>query len=396
MPGFASRSATLLLVVLVAGCGSTTGSGTAGSESGSEPPARPPDDFSITEGMPSNDSGEPIAAGADGVGMRMLDFCGVRPLRGLAVVDRVTATSSGPEYSATRDLMVLADARQAAVLAAQVLDAARACPVEESGPGSEVLTEVRRSTAAPAAATVVHTYRTGGRVGVGAEIIEVVPVGATLLVTSAYGEWSPGPILDEGITQGVEALAPVLAAMRGGQPVPTATIPADFPLDLDLPRDDGDHDVTSPSPGADGVGEVEVCGSIVWPAGAVEARLATDAHGPEHVDARDLVVLADADVATTVPPQVRGVVEACTDAPAHQVWTLHEADTGHDSVTFSLTWDDGPGASVFQLTRVGSALLLTHVYGEGLLDPIGPTLRERTVLTREIAPAMCVFTADGC
>ena len=181
-----------------------------------------------------------------------------------------------------------------------------------------------------------------------------------------------------------------------GDPVPAPTIPADFPLDLDLPEADGDHTVTPPSPEADGVGEVEVCGSTVWPAGAAVARLATNAHGPEHVDARELVVLPDADVASTVLPQVRGVVQACTDAPAHQVWTVHDVDTGHDSVTFSLTWDDGPGASVFQLTRVGSGLLLTHVYGEGMLDTLGPTLRDRTALTRAVAPAMCAFTADGC
>jgi hypothetical protein len=260
-----------------------------------------------------------------------------------------------------------------------------------------VLTEVRGSAAAPAAATVVHTYRTRGRVGVGAEIIEVVPVGSAVLVTSAYAEWSPGPILDDGITRDIEALAPVLEAMRAfGGPTSAATIPADLPLDLDLPEADGDHDVAPPSPEADGVGEVEVCGSTVWPAGATEARLATNAHGPEHTDARDLVVLADADVASTVVPQVRGVVEACTDGPAHQVWTLHGADTGYDSVTFSLTWDDGPGASVFQLTRVGRALLFTHMYGEGLLDTVGPTVRERTALTRGIAPAMCAFTAAGC
>jgi len=45
---------------------------------------------------------------------------------------------------------------------------------------------------------------------------------------------------------------------------------------------------------------------------------------------------------------------------------------------------------------VGSGLLLTHVYGEGMLDTLGPTLRDRTALTRAVAPAMCAFTADGC
>ena len=174
-----------------------------------------------------------------------------------------------------------------------------------------------------------------------------------------------------------------------------AVVPADVPLDVGLPADGGDYDVEAPSAEADGIGEVEVCGSVVWPPGAAEARLATSASGPEHVDARELVV-PDTDVAATVVPRVREVVEACTDAPEHQVWTLHEADTGHESVTFSLTWSVGLGASVFQVTRVGDALLMTHRYGEGMLETIDPTVRERTALTREIAPAMCAITPGAC
>jgi hypothetical protein len=36
------------------------------------------------------------------------------------------------------------------------------------------------------------------------------------------------------------------------------------------------------------------------------------------------------------------------------------------------------------------------VYGEGTLDGADRTVRERTGLTRRIAPAMCAFTATGC
>jgi hypothetical protein len=190
--------------------------------------------------------------------------------------------------------------------------------------------------------------------------------------------------------------APTEASSEPTPSEPVATVPADFPLDVDLPADGGDYDVTAPSAEADGVGEVEVCGSVVWPPGAAAARLAASASGPEHVDARELVVPgSDVDV-TTVVPRVREAVEACTDAPQHQVWTLHETDTGHESVTFSLTWSVGLGASVFQVTRVGDALLMTHGYGEGMLESIDPTVQERTALTREIAPAMCDLTADAC
>lgn len=217
---------SVMLVLAVGGCGSQpagpdvepAGSTGTSAPATAGPATTVPGDFPLTEGMPPNDSGEDIAAGPRGVGMRMLDFCGTRPLRALELSDRATAASSGPEYSSTRDLMVFADPGRASAVAAQVLDAARGCPVEASGPGSELLTEVRASDAGPGAATVVHTYATEGRVGVGAEIIEVVPVGTALLVTSAYAEWSPGPVLDDGIAQGRQALTPVLEAMRAFGP----------------------------------------------------------------------------------------------------------------------------------------------------------------------------------
>lgn len=215
-----SRTATalLLLTLVVGGCGSRGGPDpepVAGSPS--PPPSgvtAVPEDFPITEGMPPNDSGDDIAYGPDDLGLRMLDFCGTLPLRGVDTTDRLTAASSGPEYSSTRDLMVFADAERAAAATARLLDAAQTCPVEESGPGGERLTDVRASPAGPGAATVVHTYATDGQVGLGAEIIEVVPMGTALLVTSSYGEWSPGPLLDQGVADGIDALAPVLEAMR--------------------------------------------------------------------------------------------------------------------------------------------------------------------------------------
>ena len=140
-----NAAALLLLVLAAGGCGSPPTVPVAESDASRAPASAPadpaiavPGDFPLTEGMPPNESGEDIVvAGARGVGMRMLDFCGTRPLRGLELADRATAASSGPEYSSTRDLMVFADPQRASAVAAQVLDAAHGCPVEESGPDSE-------------------------------------------------------------------------------------------------------------------------------------------------------------------------------------------------------------------------------------------------------------------
>ena len=151
------------------------------------------------------------------------------------------------------------------------------------------------------------------------------------------------------------------------------------------------------------MGEVEVCGST-----AVAGREPT--RGPardERPRAFNTGTPATSSCWPTptsrlavVPAQVRGRRSGrAPTAPPTQVWTLHGADTGYDSVTFSPHLEaTGPGASVFQLTRVGDGpcLLTPRGTARGCSTTIGPTVRERTALTRGIAPAMCAFTAAGC
>ena len=60
---------------------------------------------------------------------------------------------------------------------------------------------------------------------------------------------------------------------------------------------------------------------------------------------------------------IRRPAEECR-AVDSQVWTPLEEETGWDSVTMGLSHDDGLGSSVFQFTRVGSAV---HLHRRRLL-----------------------------
>ena len=80
----------------------------------------------------------------------------------------------------------------------------------------------------------------------------------------------------------------------------------------------------------------------------------------------------------------------------HQVWTVLDRDTGYDTVTVGLTYDDGLGSSVFQVTRVGTARLMVQTYGEGSLASLDEQADGVTATTGTIVPAMCVFTKTGC
>ena len=189
----------------------------ASSSATAATPATPPvvvipDDFPITDQMSSEDD-TAISVSPQSVGMRALNLCGRKPLRGLKPTDRLAAEASGNEYSNTRDLMLFADVEQPAAVLADIRSSAAACPADALGPGSRLLTEVRDSTFGPDASVLVHTYEQDGKVGIGAEIIGVVQVGRALLVTSSYAEWDPATNLDEGIADESERLAETVAAM---------------------------------------------------------------------------------------------------------------------------------------------------------------------------------------
>jgi len=364
-----------------------------------------PDDFPLSDGMVSEAYDE-ISISPQSVGMRALDFCGRKPLRGLALA----AEASGNEYANTRDLMLFAETGPPAAVLADIRTAATACPADPTGPGSRLLTEVRDSSFGATAATVIHTFEQDGDVGIGAEIIEVVQIDRALLVTSAYAEWDPATNLDEGITEEAGRLEETVAAMSifedsspGAARAPALAvtptpIPDDFPLALRIAENESDGEQPVPDPDAEGVSKVKACGEQLWPLAParVEDRLAVRATGPEYVDARELVSMRGARVAVRAVARIRTALAHCTKPVRGAVWTVHRAYTGYDSVTFTLTYTRGLGASVFQVLRVGKGVLITHVYGEGMLETSGPNIRRQTRLGRDLAAYICVFARAGC
>ncbi|EON23003.1 hypothetical protein CF8_3096 [Nocardioides sp. CF8] len=208
-----------LLTLALTGCSQEHEPGPGKPPGSSSPATVIPEDFPLADEMHDD-----VHVSAQSVGMRSLDFCGRKPLRGLAPADRLAAEASGDEYASTRDLMLFDDTSRPEAVVRDVRAAAIACPAEEVGPGARLLTEVRESSFGPAAATVVHTYEQDGEVGVGAEVIEVVQVGRALLVTSTYGEWDPANNLDEGITEDADLLAATVEAMAAFEgALPAAT-----------------------------------------------------------------------------------------------------------------------------------------------------------------------------
>ncbi|GAA1925669.1 hypothetical protein [Nocardioides hwasunensis] len=426
----AIATAALAGTLAVAGCGerapddaSSGGAGDAADATGTTSPATGttgavgaiPDDFPLADGMGGPQ--DTIVTSRSGTGLRDLTLCGTTPLRGLPTRDRMVADNSGGEAADTRELVLLGDPGQAAALATTISELPTTCGATETSGRTETTTEVRRSPFGPSpAATLVQTYTLDGEPGPGATIIQVVPAGAALLATSTYGEWGADD-LEAQISSTAEPLARTVASLAvfadqaaspstpSSTPSPAstgaaATIPADFPLGVGLPDGDGETEVSPPSADGDGMGEVEMCGRVVWPhARGVEVgpteRLVTSALGPEYFDARELIVHEDADAAVEGMAALRQAAEECRSLD-NQVWTDLERDTGYDTVTMGLTYDDGLGSSVFQVTRVGSARLMVQTYGEGSLASLGSQADGVTETTGQIVSAMCAFTKTGC
>lgn len=366
-----------------------------------------PDDFPLAAGMggPQDD----LPTSRTGTGLRDLELCGATPLRGLGLRDRMVVDNSGGESADTRELVLLGNADEAADVARAFADLPSGCEEPDVSGDTETITEVRQSPFGDApATTLVQVYTFDGRRGRGATVIHVVPVGAALLVTSTYGDWN-GDTLDLGLSATADRLQETVAALAvfdtgsdpsdEPSPEPVTPIPADFPLAVGMVEDGGDYDVSEPSADGDGMGQVEMCGRVVWPAadtsGGPVARLVTGAVGPEYADSRELLVHADAEQALAAMAAIRTAAAECRSFD-NQVWTVLDRDTGYDTVTMGLTYSDGLGSSVFQVTRVGSARLMVQTYGEGSLASLDDDADQVTETTGKIVPAMCVFTKTGC
>jgi hypothetical protein len=411
-------AAALACTLALAACGSEPSDDATsrmdradGTSAQGTPPPEPatgiPDDFPLSSGM--GGATDAIPTSRSGTGLRSLELCGTSPLRGLGTRDRMVADNSGGEALDTRELVLLGSPDAASLVAQAFSDLPNECDLRSTSDGMETTTEVRESTfgAAPAA-DLVQGYVFDGEPGPGHLIVHVVPVGAALLVTQTYGEW---PDVSEGIARTADAVAEVVDAMAvfadpettttapGTAPPQASTeIPDDFPLAAGLPQDDGETEVSPPSQDGDGMGEVDMCGTVVWPVldtPGGTTRLLASASGPEWFDGRELVVHATPTLAARAMEAMRVAAATCRSAD-HQVWTALEPDTGLDTVTMGLTYDNGLGSSVFQVTRVGSARLMVSTYGEGSLASLEEQAHAVTGTTEKIVPAMCVFTKTGC
>lgn len=419
-----AAATALALTVALGGCGDAVAPPGEGDDPGAAPastspattgPTDPvteiPDGFPLTWGMASQERDD-ITVTHDPA-IEGFTFCGTDPFADAEPVAVRSAILSGGEAYDARDLRLFATAREARRTAERIRDLAVGCPESETEGIARVHNDVRTSPFAPDPSLLLVQAFVGDDQPVNDHnVVQVVLVGNALLVTRTY-VMGPATVVPGAIRWSSRSLRRTVRAMSlfdgGTAPSPDPTedpgasasttrpvIPEDFPLAVDMPEDGGDFTVRPPSPDGEGTGGITVCGQDVWPMGLAggSARLTTDAQGPEWYDAREVYAFNDHEVTQNAMASLRGA-ESCGTFD-NQVWNELDLDTGYDSVTFTLTHDDGLGSAAYQWTRVGSAIVLVMSYREGSAAGVADQARALVATSRRIAESMCIFSVAGC
>jgi hypothetical protein len=347
-----------------------------------------PDGFTILEGSSNRGpDAQAMIPGGD------LDACS-QSVEAIGAEDRLTQRlTSGSTYYA-RELQLFADATEAMRYVDSIQDAYSVCAAEDSAyqvesPGGPIA--VLWSEGADRSVTIVSRHRNAVLVVLERDDL-ATDVDTVERMWTGVGE-ALGPLYEavDDLVSGTPTTDPT------GEPEGTTAIPDDLAIDLDMADMTGDggeyHTPYHPEAGEQGL-DLAPCGTRVWPATAAVDQLWAWATGPEYGDRRELVTFATTDDAVAAMDAVEVALAACPEDGTER-WTQHDTDTGYVSLSFSRSYE-GLGLEVFQLTRVGRALLLTMTYGEGTLESVPSVLPGRTQLTQAVAPSLCIFTADSC
>lgn len=423
-------TAVLACTFALAACGSqpsgdaSSGNGASGGDrttveqdaaaAAGSPATSIPDDFPLSAGMGGPD--DTIATSRTGTGLRSLELCGTSPLRGLGTRDRMVADNSGGEALSTRELVLLGSPEEAALVAQAFTDLPTDCDRPTTTGGMETTTEVRESPFGEApAAVLVQGYVFAGEPGPGHLVVHVVPVGAALLVTQMYGEWTD---VAKGVDDTTELLATTVEAMAvfaeddppTGSPEAspaTAEIPDDFPLLAGWPQSaesDGDGR-SGPTRTGDPV-EFTACDEE-WREPAPADRLRADWDDAEDYRTRQLTTYDSDEAAVGAVAGLVALQRSCPSEPADtegfgverevrpvafgdEAWAILERDTFNGSQSIF-------GASTL-VVRVGRAVLVVR-HGGHAGYPDGDGQRQVDAMASQAARSiaqMCQFTRTGC
>ncbi|ANH36728.1 hypothetical protein I601_0275 [Nocardioides dokdonensis FR1436] len=358
-----------------------------------------PDDFPLASGMP--DGAERSADYAQ----QVVGPCGGPGFTAEGALDTEDVIwTDGVEASEQRALAVYADDTAAAAALDDVREQLGACE-EPSERGDSIAAAEQPSDLGEESFVFVNEWYAAGEPTGEAHVNQLVRVGNAVLYDNAnFGGAGDPAVVDLTVAQTREDSAYAVSSMcvfaadpcseppaEPGTTEDAPSIPAGFALDAGL-APDGDSQAVGPSADGDGVDLSSMCDTLssTWPAAPVD-RLAYALSGPESLRVRELATYPSPERAAGVLAGVQDAVAACTAAGGTSdgatAWTELEPDGAPpDSVTFAQYQSDGGiGGVVYQLTRVGPAVLATSWAAEWSMRTLEPGVAD---LTAENAPVV--------
>jgi hypothetical protein len=380
-----------------------------------------PEEFPLADGFPETN-------GSDGSPTEVLDdpqYDGIGACQTGAIpsdqVDTAGIVFTGEsEDRSSRTLVLLADDAAAAAYLEEVRELIRQCPTTPMDNGEDIYESALVDLDLGTEDSVVVAQQVRGDDGLLSQltVTEFARTGNAIYVEQSYGSAAGPQVIGFETERLRERSARPLAAMcvfsadpcsmtevspdpdTSSAPVEssTAAIPADFPLAQGM-DDSADSDVEGPGPDVEAGPVVDVCGTDVWAPSGIVQRLAARETGIEYLETRELTTFISSDEPADSLTQVRDAVSACAsiegESYGYTTKVLAGPD-GYDSFTWGYFADESLDGGVFQLTRVGSAVLVLYAAGEMSESSLQPTADNLTETTLSLAPQMCLFTEDGC
>lgn len=175
------------------------------------------------------------------------------------------------------------------------------------------------------------------------------------------------------------------------------TLPDDFDLTVGMPGNDSGEPVEAgrKAPGLEPAG---FCGFDVWADDETLDRLAVSASGPEYGEVRELRLYPDLASASDAVQRFGDMADLCpTEVVGGTTWTTEVAASpfGPAAIDATRTYGDGAGGTLWQLVRIGNAVLATEASAEYGADLTAP-LAEHTQAITPVVDQLCGLLGEAC
>jgi hypothetical protein len=146
---------------------------------------------------------------------------------------------------------------------------------------------------------------------------------------------------------------------------------------------------------------IKACGAVGYPSAEPVDSLGTLWNAPEDFRARELTIYPDATTASSVVTELADAWQACPtetlpDPPFELTTSVERGTVGDESWTVVKGAGSAPQLEVFNLVRVGNAVLVNQISNEGSFDSSAAHVAEQNAQVGALVADMCIFALDPC